>query len=117
MRLAVIGSRGANVEDLGKYLPPGVTEIVSGGARGIDRCAQAYAQENGIPCRVFLPDYRRYGRGAPLRRNRKILEYADAVLAFWDGTSRGTAYTVALARELGMQVLVVPVCGAGGSSK
>lgn len=30
MKLAIIGSRGLRVEDLGAYLPPGVTELVSG---------------------------------------------------------------------------------------
>ena len=33
MKLAIIGSRGLWVENLGDYLPPGVTEIVSGGAK------------------------------------------------------------------------------------
>ena len=44
MRVAVIGSRGLMVDDLGKYLPDNVTEIVSGGARGVDSCARSYAQ-------------------------------------------------------------------------
>lgn len=85
MKIAVIGSRGLKVNDLGKYLPVGVTEIVSGGARGIDTCAREYAGANGLKLTEFLPDYKRYGRGAPLKRNLQIIEYADEVLAFWDG--------------------------------
>ena len=64
MRLAVIGSRRLYVRDLGPYLPDNVTEIVSGGAKGIDGCAGEYARRNGIPLTEFLPDYRRYGKGA-----------------------------------------------------
>ena len=64
MRLAVIGSRRLYVRDLSPYLPDNVTEIVSGGAKGIDGCAGEYARRNGIPLTEFLPDYRRYGKGA-----------------------------------------------------
>lgn len=94
MKVAVIGSRGLTVDDLGKYLPANTTEIVSGGARGIDTCAQQYAQAHGIPVKLFLPEYDKYGRGAPLRRNLQIIDYADAVIAFWDGTSHGTKYVI-----------------------
>lgn len=107
MKLAIIGSRGLRVPNLGDYLPEGVTELVSGGARGVDACVRAYAQENGILLREFLPDYARYRRGAPLHRNREIVEYADAVLAFWDGQSHGTKYVLDVCRELDKPVRVV----------
>lgn len=94
MKLAIIGSRGLWVENLGDYLPPGVTEIVSGGAKGIDSCARQYAQEHGLKLTEFLPDYPRYGRGAPLKRNLEIIAYADQVLAFWDGNSPGTKHVI-----------------------
>ena len=88
MRVAVIGSRGLTViNDLGKFLPEGTTEIVSGGARGIDTCAKEYALAHGLKLTEFLPEYEKYGRTAPLKRNDTIIEYADAVLAFWDGES------------------------------
>ena len=57
MKLAVIGSRGLTVHDLENYLPKEVTEIVSGGAKGIDACARAYAKANGIKLTEFLPEY------------------------------------------------------------
>lgn len=94
MKIAIIGSRDLTVSDLGCYLPKNTTEIVSGGARGIDTCAREYAQANGIKLTEFLPDYEKYGRGAPIKRNRKIIDYADAVIAFWDGRSRGTGYVI-----------------------
>ena len=94
MKVAVIGSRGLQVDHLGEYLPEGVTEIVSGGAKGIDTCAKNYALEHGLKLTEFLPEYKKYGRGAPLRRNITIIEYADLVLAFWDGKSRGTKFVI-----------------------
>ena len=48
MKVAIIGSRGLQVAHLGTYLPDGVTEIVSGGAKGIDTCARVYAQSHQI---------------------------------------------------------------------
>ena len=94
MRVAVIGSRGLVVDDLGKYLPKETTEIVSGGAKGIDSCAREYAQQHGLKLTEYLPEYSKYGRSAPLKRNITIIENADLILAFWDGTSRGTKYVI-----------------------
>ncbi len=108
MKVAVIGSRGCVVTGLEEYLPQDTTEIVSGGAKGVDACAAAYAEKAGLPLKVFLPDYHRYGRGAPLRRNRQIVEYADMVLAFWDGASRGTRFVIDLCRRQGKPVRVIP---------
>ena len=94
MKVAVIGSRTLHLEDLSNYLPPGTTEIVSGGAKGIDADAKRYARQHGIALTEFLPDYPQYGRGAPLKRNLQIIEYADMVLAIWDGKSRGTKFMI-----------------------
>jgi hypothetical protein len=106
MKVAVIGSRGLHVDDLRQYLPKETTEIVSGGAKGIDSDARAYAQAHGIPLKEFLPEYQKYGRGAPLKRNLLIIEYADVVLAFWDGESRGTKYVIDHCRKMGVPVRV-----------
>lgn len=94
MKIAVIGSRGLTVRNLEKYLPKETTEIVSGGAIGIDSCAREYALINKIKLTEFLPEYKKYGRCAPLKRNLQIIDYADLVLAFWDGKSRGTKYVI-----------------------
>ena len=106
MKIAIIGSRGLHVNDLEKYLPENVTEIVSGGARGIDSDARAYAQAHGIPLKEFLPEYEKYGRSAPLKRNLLIIEYDDVVLAFWDGQSRGTKYVIDRCRKIGAEVRI-----------
>ena len=101
MKVAVVGSRTLWVEDLEEYLPEGTTEIVTGGARGVDQCAMECARRLGLKEKVFWPDYEQYGKGAPLVRNRLIVDYADCVLAFWDGKSRDTVYTMRYAREQG----------------
>ena len=107
MKLAIVGSRNVDVPNIGDYLPDGVTEIVSGGAKGVDSSAAAYARQNGIPLTEFLPDYQRYKRGAPLKRNQQIADYADQVLAFWDGQSRGTLYTINLFKKQNKPVTIV----------
>ena len=78
------------IDNLEEYLNADTTEIVSGGAKGIDTCAKIYAKQKHIKLTEFLPDYARYGRGAPIRRNKTIADYSDEVIAFWDGSSKGT---------------------------
>ncbi len=63
MKVAIIGSRNLGVIDLENFLPENVTEIVSGGARGVDTCAREYALTHNIKLTEFLLDYNRYGRG------------------------------------------------------
>ena len=49
---------------------------------------------------MFLPEYERYGRAAPIVRNKKIVDYADKVIAFWDGNSKGTLSVIKYAEKL-----------------
>ncbi|MGN1111705.1 MAG: SLOG family protein [Acutalibacteraceae bacterium] len=107
MKVAVIGSRNLTVNNLGDYLPRDTTEIVSGGASGVDSCAGQYAKAHNIPLTEFLPDYRKYGKAAPLKRNIQIIEYADCVLAFWDGRSHGTRFVIDKCRRMGVPVRVL----------
>lgn len=113
MKVAVVGSRGLVLPDLGRYLPPDVTEIVSGGAWGIDRGAAAYARTHGLRLTEFVPDYAAYGRQAPLMRNLQIIDYSDVVLAFWDGQSRGTAFVIQRCRRVHKSLRVFRFIGRG----
>ena len=81
-------------------------EIVSGGARGVDTSAREYALANGIKLTEFLPEYEKYGRSAPLKRNITIIKNADLVLAFWDGRSHGTKFVIDNCKKLGIPVKV-----------
>lgn len=97
MRVAIIGSReikSYTLEAMLAHIPQNTSELVSGGAIGIDTMAERAATRLGLPIKVFLPDYTAYGRMAPLCRNREIVDYADLVLAFWDNHSRGTAHVL-----------------------
>lgn len=107
MKVAVIGSRNLVVDDLSKYLPTDTDEIVSGGAKGIDACAAGYAKSHGLKLTEFKPDYERFNRGAPLKRNITIIEYADRVLAFWDGKSKGTKFVIEECKKRGIPVEVI----------
>jgi len=106
MKIAVIGSRNLIVNDLENYLPADTDEIISGGAHGIDSCAREYAKKNSLCLTEFLPEYDKYGRVAPLRRNIQIIEYADAVVAFWDGQSHGTKYVIENCKRLNKKVTI-----------
>jgi len=110
MNVAVIGSRtfadkALLFDSLSKV--PGISLIISGGAVGADRLAEQYAREMGIPCKVFLPDWKQYGRSAGIIRNKEIVKAADIVIAFWDGQSPGTKYSIALAHELKKELQVI----------
>ena len=107
LKLAIIGSRNAPAINIAQYIEhrPGI--VISGGAKGVDTLAREYAQNNGIEFLEFLPNYAKYGRCAPLKRNDEIAAAADVCLAFWDGKSRGTAYTVKKFKELGKPVHII----------
>lgn len=111
MKVAVIGSRGLDVDEktIEGLLPCYTTEIVSGGAKGIDACAKAYARARGIPIREFWPDYDRYGRAAPIKRNEQIVDYADYVVAIWDCKSKGTKNVIDLCRKISKPVTVYEI--------
>lgn len=94
MKIAIIGSRNLIVNDLERYIPDYATEIVSGGASGIDTCAEKYAKEKDIKFTKFLPDYETHGRQAPILRNIDIIDYSDEIIAFWDGKSKGTKFVI-----------------------
>ena len=107
MKVAVIGSRGITVDNLEDYLPEDVTEIVTGGAKGVDTCAEEYALAHNIKLTKFLPEYSKYRKSAPLKRNIQIIEYSDLVLAFWDGSSRGTKYVIDNCNKLDTTVKII----------
>ena len=100
MKIAVVGSRNIAVTNIDIYISGG-EEIVSGGAVGVDSCAAEYAKKNGLKLTVFLPQYERYGRAAPIVRNQEIVDYADKIVAFWNGSSKGTLSVIKYAEKMG----------------
>jgi hypothetical protein len=62
-----------------------ITEVVSGGARGVDSLGERYAKEKGISLKIFPADWESHGRKAGIMRNTEMAHYADALIAVWDG--------------------------------
>lgn len=109
MKLAIIGSRTCPAVDIEAQLKSIPDTIVSGGAVGADTYAREFARKKGLKLIEFFPNYDRYGRGAPLERNKLIVEECDCLLAFWDGKSRGTKYTLDYAKEMNKPIKVVMI--------
>ena len=80
--------------------------IVSGHARGTDTMGERFAKEHGLPCEYYPANWQIHGRAAGPIRNKEMANNADALIAFWDGQSRGTRSMINLARKMGLQVAI-----------
>jgi hypothetical protein len=85
---------------------PSITEVVSGTARGIDSIGESWARDNKIPLKQFPADWDTYGRSAGYIRNAEMADYADALIAIWDGKSRGTKHMIDIATKKGLEVFI-----------
>lgn len=83
-----------------------ITEVVSGCARGVDFLGEQWALNNNIPIRSFPAEWAMFGKSAGYIRNGKMAQYADALIAVWDGKSKGTKNMIDLARERNLQVYI-----------
>lgn len=82
-------------------------EVVSGVARGADTLGEMYAKERGYALKQFPADWNKHGLGAGPIRNKQMADYGDALIAFWDGLSKGTKNMIEVARTNDLQVKVV----------
>jgi predicted Rossmann fold nucleotide-binding protein DprA/Smf involved in DNA uptake len=122
VKVAVIGSRTIHDYSLVKGVLDrlreqiGLFTVVTGGAPGVDSLAEIWALWNLPPAPlVFKADWSK-GRGAGMARNRRVIEQADLVLAFWDGVSPGTKNALDQAREMEKTVVVYEVLDVDSSS-
>jgi hypothetical protein len=83
-----------------------ITEIVSGGAPGPDTAAVCIAKQRNIPRKMFYALWNKYGTAAGPLRNKQMAEYADALIAIWDGQSRGTKNMIDTMEKMGKPVYV-----------
>lgn len=114
MRVGIVGSREPGhftTLQMLDEIPRNCSELISGGAKGIDTMAKECAALLHIPCTEFLPDYARYGRGAPHARNLQIIAHADLVLAFWDFASPGTRDTILSCQKQGVPCKIIDIRG------
>lgn len=112
-RLIIAGSR--TVEDMAVVenalqaagaSPERVQEVVSGGARGVDRLGERWAERHGIKIKHFIADWHKHGRAAGPKRNAAMAVYATHLVAVWDGQSRGTRNMIDMALASGLRVFV-----------
>lgn len=89
------------------YDLPEPVEIVEGGARGADRLGCKYAIANRLAHKRISADWDTHGKRAGIMRNIEMAEYADALVAFWDQNSKGTAHMIETMRKMGKPVRVV----------
>jgi len=105
--VAIVGSRSLDSNDAAAAMGINIieaivlndhcTSLVSGGALGPDTWAERVASTHATPITVHLPDWNTHGRRAGFLRNQLIVDDADAIIALWDGHSRGTWSTINLA--------------------
>jgi YspA, cpYpsA-related SLOG family len=84
-----------------------ISEIVSGTAKGIDTYGEQYGEKRGIPVKQFPADWDNLGKRAGFIRNAEMAAYADALIAIWDGKSRGTLHMINTMVEAGKPVYVL----------
>jgi hypothetical protein len=119
MKTIIAGSRSITDYELVKLAVDesgySITEVVSGGARGVDLLGELYAKERGIAIRQFLPKFDpenlRTKWLAPLARNTEMAEYAEALILVWDGESRGSWDMFKKASAKGLKIYVKRTTG------
>lgn len=114
MRIIIAGSRNYdNTEDFFRRMDSipdsapwflDITEVVSGTARGTDTMGEFWADHFYIPVKRFPANWEKFGRSAGPRRNGEMAQYADGLVAFWDGLSSGTRSMIDLAKGRGLKV-------------
>ena len=112
MKVIIAGSRdGISYDDVLKAMDEcswtnEITEIVSGKARGADTFGEQWAEENNIPIREFPADWKKFGKTAGPIRNEQMGDYADALVAVWDGKSKGTKHMLDYAKNKKLKFFV-----------
>ena len=81
-------------------------EIVSGTANGADKLGEKYAIDRGYSIKPFPADWS-IGKSAGYVRNKQMAQYADALIVFWDGNSKGTKHMIDLATQYELKIRVI----------
>lgn len=110
MRTIIAGSR--NITDINvvrnaiKSSNFKVTTVISGGARGVDKLGEELANKFNIPLEIYPADWDKYGKSAGYVRNELMASKADALIAIWDGQSRGTKHMIDLAEKYKLKIFI-----------
>lgn len=110
MRTIIAGSRKnitmADVLDAIKICPWEPTVVISGTAKGVDSFGESWAYANGIPIERYPADWNKYGKRAGYIRNEEMAKNAEALIAVWDGESRGTKHMIDIAKKYKLRCFV-----------
>lgn len=119
MKVIIAGSRDIGIGEMAVYslmrTAPffrEMTHLISGGAKGVDTYAVEWAKRNDIPFSEYKPDYEKYPtKVAPIMRNKLMADNADALIAIWNGKSRGTKNMIdeAKARNLKIHIVIIQI--------
>jgi hypothetical protein len=108
MKTIIAGSRSITdpltIENAIKESGFEITEVVCGLARGVDSLGKEWAIKNNIPIKEFPADWDTHGRKAGYVRNLEMVKYADALIAIWDGESKGTKHTITEAEKRHLKI-------------
>lgn len=113
MKVIIAGGRDFNnygllfLECEAFLLGLGGVEIVSGGANGADKLGERFARDKGYKVTQFPADWDKFGKSAGYRRNKEMAQYADILIAFWDGMSKGTGHMIDLANFHKLKVHII----------
>lgn len=113
MRVIIAGSRsGFRYSDIERFLaqvPFEITTVVCGGAKGVDSLGRVWARQNNIPVEMYLADWEKHGKSAGYKRNQEMAKNADALVAIWDGESKGTSHMIQIASAAKLRLKVFKV--------
>jgi len=113
MRTIIAGSR--NIKDYNTLLMAvgnltwNITCVISGTAIGVDRLGELYAMRHNISCEKYPADWNQHGKSAGYKRNELMADNAEALLAIWDGQSKGTKHMIDIAKRKGLEVCIYRV--------
>ena len=111
MRTIIAGSRCiCNFKILSDFMrntPWPVTTVISGGATGVDALGEIWADQQKIPLEIVPADWKKSGRSAGPIRNSVMAKNADALVAIWDGSSKGTANMIKQALDNNLKLYII----------
>jgi hypothetical protein len=93
------------------------TVVLSGGARGADYLGELWAKENGVPLEIYPAHWAMHGKAAGPIRNREMARHAEALIALWDGKSRGTKDMIDVAEAACLRIYVRRLAARRGNAE
>lgn len=105
--VCICGSRTITNLNLDNYIDSSTLgAVITGGAAGIDTLAEWWAKKHKLEWICYLPNYKIFGRAAPLKRDEDMVKASDYVIAFWDGKSSGTKYMISYCKKIGRKCFI-----------